>query len=147
MSVNWDWKDKKGKIVWKPKKMENEQLQAHENIEWNMYHANCWGCFLKEWKEDDKDMYSFMSFFSDLHHTKKMLGLEKDYSGKYSDWFKEVYLNYEIDYVELDLAYPYNDKIAKYFTDAGYIVKIYNSVVNKEVPKNEERNPKNGGNV
>lgn len=147
MSVNWDWKDRKGKIVWKPKQMKDEKFQAHNNIEWNFYHANCWGCFLKEWKEDDKEMYSFMTFFSDLHHTKKLLGLEKDYNKEYSDWFKNIYLNYEIDYVELDLAYPYNDKIAKYFAKAGYDVRVYDSTVNKMVPENEERHPKCGGNV
>ena len=127
MAVNWNWNERKGKIVWKPRQMKDEKFQAHENIEWNMYHANCWGCFLKEFKEDGIDKYSFMTFFSDATHCKKLLGLQKNYNGEYSDWFKDIYLNYEIDHVELDIAYPYNDKIATYFSKAGYEVKLYNS--------------------
>lgn len=115
MSVNWNWNEKKGKIVWKEKGGNGE-------IEWNFYHANCWGCFIKE----DEKTYEFMTFFNDSHHTKKMLGLEKMSNGIKEDYFKYIYGNFEIDHIELDLSYPYNDKIAKYFAQAGYTVFIQN---------------------
>ena len=47
MSVNWNWNDKKGKIVWK-------EIGGDKRIEWQFYHANCWGCFLKEFQENGK---------------------------------------------------------------------------------------------
>lgn len=129
MSVNWEWKDKKGEVHWKPKAETKFEDSKNHTFTWNIYHANCLGCMLREWKEDEKDMYKFMTFFNDVHHLKRMLGLEKykswDNKTKKSDWFKEIYVDFEIDYITLDISYPYSDKLAKYFAEAGYKVRLY----------------------
>ena len=131
MSVNWNWSDKKGEIVWKAKP--NTNLEKEYNLKWSIYHANCICCFIKE--NDEDNTYEFMSYFSDVHHMKRMLGLEryKGFGNKYyqNDWFKEIYCNFEIDYIRLDVNYPYNDKIAKYFAQAGYEVRLYKGEVKK----------------
>ena len=126
MAVNWDWSDKKGEVVWKNKKGTNETFK------WTIYHANCLGCMLYEYKEGGDDLYRFMCYFSDVHHLKRMLGLESfktrnDTSIK-EDWFKEVYTDFEIDYIKLDPNYPYWDKFTKYFVQAGYEVRLCKEV-------------------
>jgi hypothetical protein len=120
MSVNWDWKDKKGEVVWKPTEDQNKPP-----FKWNIYEANCLGCCLYEYTDEEgKEMYQFECFFSDVHHLKKILGLEKCYDGKKNDMFKEWYGDYEIDYIKLDINFD-NDKLIKYFAEAGYEVRIY----------------------
>ena len=129
MSVSWSWKDKEGEVHWKPKaEVRFEDSKSH-TFTWNIYHANCLGCMIREHQELGKDMYNFMCYFSDVHHLKRMLGLEKykswDKETKKSDWFKEIYDDFEIDYLTLDIRYPYVDKLAKYFVEAGYEVRLY----------------------
>lgn len=120
MSVNWDWKDKKGVVVWK-----NTEDPNQPNIYWTIYEANCLGCCLYEYTDEEgKEMYQFQCFFADVHHLKRMLGLEKGYDGKKRDLFKEWYGDYEIDYIKLDINFD-NDKLIKYFAEAGYEVRIY----------------------
>ena len=125
MSVNWNWEDKKGEIVWKKKATSTNPRATVDSFNWNIYHANCLCCMLYEYKEGEEDMYRFMCFFNDVHHMKRMLGLEKTREGFNEDWFKEIYLDYEIDYITLDSTYPYWDKLSKYFVQAGYEVRIY----------------------
>ena len=127
MAVNWNWSDKKGELYWKPKAGSDVE---EKTFVWNIYSANCLGCMLYEWKEEDgTDMYKFMCFFDDTHHLKRMLGLEtfKGYGGVSikEDWFKEIYPKYEIDYIKLDMSYKSNEALAKYFVKAGYEVRMY----------------------
>lgn len=121
MAVNWSWNAKKGEIVWKPKL--DSDVDKNYKLVWNIYQANCIAAFIKENEKDNT--YEFMSFFNDVHHMKKMLGLEKMYNGKLEDFFKEIYQNFEIDYVKLDINYPYTEKLAKYFALAGHEVRLY----------------------
>lgn len=129
MAVNWNWKDKKGEVVWKKKATSTNPNITEERFAWSIYHANCMACMLYEYKENNEDMYKFMCYLNDTHHLKRMLGLEKfkGYRGTYikEDWFKEIYPDYEIDYITLDSNYPYWDTLTKYFTQAGYEVRIY----------------------
>ena len=122
MSVDWNWKDKKGEIVWRNK------VGKQDVFKWTMYHANCLGCCLYEYvnKDTNEDMYSFQCFFNDVHHLKRILGLEKLYheEGK-RNLFEEWYGDQEISYIWLDPTYPYWDKLAKYFIQAGYEVRIH----------------------
>lgn len=137
MSVNWNWKDKKGEVHWKPKQEVRFEESKNHTITWSIYHANCLGCMLKEYKNDKgEDVYDFMCYFNDIHHLKRMLGLEKykswDNETKQTDWFKDIYVDFEIDYITLDITYPYADKLAKYFAEAGYEVRLYKGERNNE---------------
>ena len=123
MSVNWSWKDKMGEVVWVNKN------NPEDKFSWNIYHANCLGCMLYEWQEDGKDMYKFITYFNDVHHMKRMLGLEsfKSYGDGPTikeDWFGELYVDYVIDYIKIDPSYIYADKYIKYFSLAGYEVRV-----------------------
>ena len=125
MAVNWLWSNKKGEIVWKKKKDSKNDKAPNKKFKWSIYHANCLCCMLYEFKEDKTDKYQFMTWFGDIHHAKRMLGLEKCSDGTKTNLFNDWYLDYEIDYITLDTSYPYWDKLCKLFTEAGYNVRLY----------------------
>lgn len=137
MAVEWLWKNKKGEVHWKPKAETKFEDSKNHTIVWSIYHANCLGCMLKEYKDNNgEDVYDFMCYFNDIHHLKRMLGLEKyktfNNTTIKEDWFKNIYIDFEIDYITLDITYPYADKLAKYFAEAGYEVRLYKGERNNE---------------
>ena len=125
MSVNWNWNDKKGEIIWKPRTQEKKEGEAKKRFKWSIYEANCLGCCLYEYKEDNKLMYQFQCFFSDENHLKAMLGLNNDCENLLNEW----YFDYQIDYIKLDVSFD-NWKLAKAFANAGYQVRLYKSKTN-----------------
>ena len=122
MAVNWDWNQRKGKIVFKSK-----DKDKNETITWNLYNGNCLGVLLREWKdfETGDDMYRFITFFNDKEHLEKMLGLKNNWKGIKEDLFKEWFDDFEIDKVFLDVKYKDNWDIARCFANAGYVVELY----------------------
>lgn len=118
MSVNWNWKEKKGVMYFKQSQPAGEDLKFKVNI----YKANCLGALIYEYKDEKtkKDMYRFMGFWGDLWHLKACLGLKKGYTNLYEDNPFQRVLK-----VKLNTFYEDNLMIAKYFAKAGIKVELY----------------------
>lgn len=120
MPVTWEWEKKKGEVVFKNKN------HPEETFKWNIYQANCLGAFIYEYTDrKEGPMYQFMCFFSDVHHMKRMLGLEKCRDGNKSNLLKDWYMDYELDHIKLDTNYPDVEKLTRYFTQAGFEVRLF----------------------
>lgn len=114
MSVNWDWKAKKGVITWRNSKNDKKRFKV------NLYQANCLGALIYEYKEDGKEMYRFIGFWNDLDHLKRCLGLKKTY-----DNFLENIYEENIVKIKLNTFYKDSVKIADLFARAGFKVELY----------------------
>lgn len=112
MSVNWNWKQKKGVIYWKTFKGIKAKV--------NLYNANCLGALINEFKdkETEERMYEFIGYWNDELHLKDCLGLTKQFKGKnlYKDTITKIKLNtYYKDWI----------KIARNFAKSGIKVELY----------------------
>lgn len=77
--VNWLWSDKMGELQFQYKGADNKTYK----YKYNIYAANCLGCYMSEWVEVDKTTgkkqgkYCFQGFWSDKDHLLRCLGLKK----------------------------------------------------------------------
>ncbi len=87
-----------------------------------IYQANCLGALIREYKDTEtkKDMYYFYSFWSDLEHLKRCLGLRKGYNNIYVDDWQII------EKIKLNTYYKDSLKIADCFTKTGVKVELYN---------------------
>ena len=85
MAVHWMWKDKCGEMI-------IEQTMDGETAEFTktLYEGNCFLIVLNEWDEKEQHMYSLYTFFADLQHAKRCLGLEKGYENLWTTGFDRV---------------------------------------------------------
>lgn len=121
MSVNWDWNAKKGEVIWKGVK---KNPKVGVKLKWNIYHANCLCAIIREFKEDGKDMYQFITWFSDIEHLKNVLGLTKKYKDNiFKDYLHKDY--WKLEKVRLDISYDDSIKMAKYIAQSGIKVELY----------------------
>ena len=121
MAVNWDFRAEKGFVYFKG----TDDNVKGKKIKWHFYQANCLGCFTREYKEDGKDMYAFMTFYNDLDHLKRCLGLKKLWDGRLENVFDDYYANFKPYKIKLNVYYKDNLKIAECFVRAGYKVELY----------------------
>lgn len=126
MPVQWNWEKKEGEVVWKVKPNCTDPKVVERGFSWSIYPGNCLAVFIFEFieEESNEEMYKFMTFFNDIHHMKKCLGLEKDYKGEKVNLFNDLYRDYEIDYIKLDTNYPDWEKLSKAFIEAGFEVRL-----------------------
>lgn len=80
MSVNWNWKMKKGYYIIN----ENEK-----DFKVNIYCGNCLGVEIFDLVENDG--YIFQGFWNDEKHLENMLGLNKGFDNFYKN-VKEIHL-------------------------------------------------------
>ena len=120
MAVNWDWTRKMGEIIFLA-------YDKKHKIKCNFYRANCVGAVIQEWKEDGKDMYQFVTFWNDLSHLKRCLGLIKNFDKTYDNLYKD-----KIKKVRLNAFYPDMLTVAKLFAKAGFKVELYYKEVKEE---------------
>lgn len=111
MSVNWLWKDKMGSLVW-------SENGSHLKV--NIYDANCLCALIRTYTDDNRDVYDFYTFFNDITHLKKCIGLAKDYRGLLDNMFKDKWSN-----IRLNTYFKQSVQIAKWLTKAGFEVTLY----------------------
>lgn len=112
MALNWNWKDKMGKMT-------IEQNGKEHVI--NIYAGNCLAIFLNEFKDKEtgEDMYNLYDFFADKQHVKN---IKKD-KGK-------VFFA-DIKSVELDMRFKSAKDLLNIFLEEGYRVTCYKSTEQK----------------
>lgn len=121
MAVNWNWKQKMGVVVWN-----NSNTEKVERVNLNLYKGNCLGVIIHDYKDEEtkEKMYQFVSFWSDINHLKRCLGLQKSYDGSKENIYKNLILK-----VKLNTYYKDCIKIANLFSEAGIKVELYYKVV------------------
>ena len=118
MSVNWNWKQQMGVMTLKQSTPNTKDVRLKICI----YQANCLGALIREYKDTEtkKDMYYFYSFWRDLEHLKRCLGLRKGYNNIYVDDWQII------EKIKLNTYYKDSLKIADCFTKTGVKVELYN---------------------
>ena len=123
MSVNWSWKHKLGEVTLEQKKIDGKVYK----YKINMYSANCLCALIYDFKEKDqetgkmKNMYQFYTYFGDIKHLKRCLGLTKEYEDNLCSDFKKVRINtYYCGKGHKDLL-----QMAMLFTQVGVKVELY----------------------
>lgn len=113
--VKWTWKEMLGKIHCE-RQLTNETLKFDLSI----YNGtNCLCVIVYEFEEEGKEKYNFWTFFNDLEHAKRCLGVEKNYAGEYSNAFKDEWKS-----ITLDSKFKESWKLAKIFSKAGFNVEL-----------------------
>ena len=117
MAVNWNWNMKMGVITWN-----NSNTEKVEKVKVNLYKGNCLGVVINDYKdkETNKKMYQFVTFFNDLDHLKRCLGLLKCWDGTTSNMLKNVILK-----VKLNTYFKDCIKMAELFAKVGIKVELY----------------------
>lgn len=119
MSVNWNWKDKVGELVF-VRELNGERIEGSQSI----YLANCLFCTLQEFTDDEgNEKYNFCDFYLDKSHLKKCLGLMKNNDGNKVDVYKEM-LGWELELVRITRLTKETKDIIECFANAGYKIEI-----------------------
>ena len=119
MAVNWTWKEKLGTIH-----CERVIKGGEEKITFDLQiykGTNCWCVVVNEFKENGKELYNFWTFFNDIAHAKRCLGISKSWDGKKENIFKD-------EWKKVTLNGNFKDawKLAEIFFNAGLKIKINN---------------------
>lgn len=78
MAVQWQWKEKCGKVT------VVDENQKEYTANW--WEGNCLMIILNEWTaENGEEMYSMGWFFADVEHAKNCLGLSKGHTNMWTD--------------------------------------------------------------
>lgn len=138
MSLNWSWKYKMGEIVVEqshsiPNGTGVESTKDVMKFKVNLYHANCLCAGIYEYKdpESDKTLYQVYSFFLDVNHMKRCLGLTNNtynlFDGKNGcdKWVK----------IKLNTYYKECMTMAPILTKAGFKVELYYKVPRCELSR------------
>ena len=104
MALQWNWKDKMGKITIK-------QKRKKYNV--NIYSGNALAIFICEYKQNDEERYVMYNFFADEKHCDNII---KNYKRLFSD---------EVVSIELNLFYKSAQKLLDIFVKNGYRVLCY----------------------
>lgn len=79
MAVTWNWDAKVGEAI-----IEQTFDGIPRRFTVNLYNGNCYLIFIREWEQDDKQMYSMFGFFADKEHMNRCLGLKKNYDNMFN---------------------------------------------------------------
>lgn len=123
MSLNWQWTDKMGEVIYK------DDRPNPRNITTNIYQGNALMIWCNEWAHDpskpmttDNTSYSLGNFCADMEHFRNMLGLnaKKGYGtdNLFNDWCKDI------EVIRLNTKYKSVPKIVAEFAKAHTNVKI-----------------------
>lgn len=105
MALQWNWKDKMGKLTIR-RKMKKYYI--------NIYSGNALAVFIHEYKDSDgKEMYVLYDFFADKKHIKNIISSHKDL------------ISDDVVKIELNLWYKSAREPLPYLVKNGYKVECY----------------------
>lgn len=104
MALQWNWKDKMGKMTIK---------QKEKNFDINIYAGNALAIFICEYKQNDEERYALYNFFADKKHCDSII---KNNKRLFSD---------EVVSIELNLFYKSAQTLLNMLVKNGYKVHCY----------------------
>lgn len=104
MALQWNWKDKMGKLTIR---------QKGKKYDVNIYSGNALAIFICEYKQNDEERYVLYNFFADKKHCDNII---KNYKRLFS---------YEVVSVELNLFYKSAHTLLNILVKNGYKVHCY----------------------
>ena len=120
MSLNWEWTDKMGEVIYT-----DDRYDPEYPYKTNIYQGNALMIWCNEWTNDPSDptagtSYSLGNFCADMEHLRNMLGLNasKGYSPE------NLFNLYNIKLLRLNTKYKSVPKIVAEFAKAHTNVKI-----------------------
>ena len=105
MALQWNWKDKMGKMTIK---------QKEKNFDINIYAGNALAIFVCEYKQNDEERYVLYNFFNDKKHCDNII---KNH--------KRLFFDDEVVSIELNLFYKSAHTLLKILVENGYEVRCY----------------------
>ena len=105
MALQWNWKDKMGKLTIR-RKMKKYYI--------NIYYGNFLAVFVYEYIDGGKEMYSLYDFFADKKHCDNII---KNH--------KRLFFDDEVVSIELNLFYKSAQTLLKILVESGYEVRCY----------------------
>lgn len=105
MALQWNWKDKMGKLTIR-------QKRKMYNV--NIYSGNALAIFICEYKQNDEERYVMYNFFADKKHCDNII---KNH--------KRLFFEDEVVSIELNLFYKSAQKLLDIFVKNGYRVLCY----------------------
>lgn len=104
MALQWNWKDKMGKLTIR-------QKEKKYNV--NIYSGNALAIFICEYKQNNQDEYVLYDFFADKKHCDNIIKNRKRL------------LSNDVVSIELNLYYRSAQTLLKILVKNGYKVKCY----------------------
>ena len=104
MALQWNWKDKMGKLTIK-------QKEKKYNV--NIYSGNALAIFICEYKQNDEERYVMYNFFADKKHVSKIISNRKKL------------IDDDVVKIELNLWYKSARELLPYLVKNGYKVQCY----------------------
>lgn len=105
MALQWNWKDKMGKLTIR---------QKGKKYNVNIYSGNALAIFICEYKQNDEEIYVIYNFFADKKHCDNII---KNH--------KRLFFDDEVVSIELNLFYRSAQTLLKILVKNGYSVKCY----------------------
>ena len=122
MSLNWQWNDKMGEVIY-----EDDRYHPEHPYVTNIYQGNALMIWCNEWANDpskpmtpDNTSYSLGNFCVDIQHLRNLLGL----NGKNGYGTENLFNSYGIKVIRLNTKYKSVPKIVAEFAKAHTNVKI-----------------------
>lgn len=104
MALQWNWKEKMGKMTIK---------QKEKVYDVNIYAGNALAIFISEYEQDGEERYVLYSFFADKKHCENII---KDGKRLFTD---------EVVSIELNLFYKSAKTLLNILVKNGYRVECY----------------------
>ena len=104
MALQWNWKDKMGKLTIR---------QKGKKFNVNIYSGNFLAVFVYEYTDGGNEMYSLYDFFADKKHCDNII---KNHQRLFLD---------EVVSIELNLFYKSAQNLLKILVENGYEVSCY----------------------
>lgn len=105
MALQWNWKDKMGKLTIR---------QKGKKFNVNIYSGNFLAVFVYEYTDGGNEMYSLYDFFADKKHCDNII---KNH--------KRLFFDDEVVSIELNLFYRSAQTLLKILVENGYEVLCY----------------------
>lgn len=105
MALQWNWKDKMGKLTIR---------QKGKKFNVNIYSGNALAIFICEYKQNDEEIYVLYDFFADKKHCDNIIK-----NGK------RLFSDDEVVSIELNLFYKSAQTLLKILVENGYEVRCY----------------------
>ena len=105
MALQWNWKDKMGKLT---------VIRKMKKYDINIYSGNALAIFICEYKQNDEERYVLYNFFSD-----------KKYCDNIIKNHKRLFFDDEVASIELNLFYKSAQTLLKILVENGYKVRCY----------------------
>ena len=104
MALQWNWKDKMGKLTIR---------QKGKKFNVNIYSGNFLAVFVYEYTDEGNEMYSLYDFFADKKHVSKIISNRKKL------------IDDDVVKIELNLWYKSARELLPYLVKNGYKVECY----------------------